>query len=157
MLKILFSLILTILMVSQGHAVTPLKPSLTTQMQRQESINTKNTISEKRQANKNRLATIKAQRDHTRLAARPLTNIKTEERPVVLVSSPTNSPNKNISSQLPAYSETIKNVDMDLVRSTWIEWNNSIRRDLGERADYIHDTRLDSTAHDWNQVFMAGK
>jgi hypothetical protein len=157
MLKMFFSLILIFLSISPSYALATLKPSLTTQMQRQENINAKNTISEKKQANKDRLGTIKAQRDHTRLAVRPLTNIKTEEKPVVLVSSSTISPTKNIQSQTKTYSETIQNVDMDRVRSTWIEWNNVVRRDLGGRTDYIHDTRLDSTAHDWNQVFMAGK
>jgi hypothetical protein len=47
---------------------------------------------------------------------------------------------------------TIPGVDMSRVRSTWLGWYNDIRQSewLGR---YEYDSRLDSTAHDWNIRF----
>jgi hypothetical protein len=45
---------------------------------------------------------------------------------------------------------------MSRVRSAWIGWYNSTRTSLW-LTPYIYDSRLDSTAHDWNIVFAWGK
>ena len=46
----------------------------------------------------------------------------------------------------------IANVDMNRVRDTWLSWYNGTRSSLG-LAPYTYDSRLDTTAHDWNFIF----
>ncbi len=45
---------------------------------------------------------------------------------------------------------------MNRVRSTWLDWYNTTRSGLS-LGKYNYDTRLDSTASDWNKIFAAGK
>jgi|GEM_PF-6957476 len=45
---------------------------------------------------------------------------------------------------------------MQKVYTTWIGWYNETRTELGLNS-YTYDTRLNTTAHDWNIVFAEGK
>ncbi|MBC7503750.1 CAP domain-containing protein, partial [Candidatus Gracilibacteria bacterium] len=47
-------------------------------------------------------------------------------------------------------------VDMERVRSAWALWYNDTRNILGLGA-YTYDSRLNSTAYDWNTEFAKGK
>jgi hypothetical protein len=128
-----------------------LQPSLTIQMQKQAEINATNTLAKKKAANLARLQAIAIMRKSPKVARAPIASQKTPlSQTLAIVKSPT------ISSILPSSSNSIVGVDMSRVRDTWFGWYNSYRTSLG-LGIYTHDPRLDSTAHDWNREFAAGK
>lgn len=124
-----------------------LRPSLTAQMTRQEGINNVNFALERKLKNQMRLAEL-----------REIRQAKLQKK-TIPVTSP--SPQKPITkSSLPPPSYTVSSnipwVDMNRVRSTWLDWYNTTRKSLS-LGGYSYDSRLDATAADWNRVFAAGK
>ncbi len=128
-----------------------LKPSLIAQMNRQEGINRVNFILEKKLKNQLRLAEIQARRKAgiktTVASSVPYTTTSTVKP--VYAAPTSNTPSYSVSSTIPG-------VDMNRVRSTWMGWYNGTRSALSLQ-NYTWDTRLDSTAHDWNIEFARGK
>ena len=133
-----------------------LKPSLLVQMQKQEKINKKNFVT----ARRNALLAKRQQRNIVSVSAKP-TIIKTPlafasaalvPKPIIPLQI-TSSVAENSDVLLNA---SIKNVDMTLVRSSWLWWYNATRESLWLSA-YEYDSRLDITASDWNQVFAKAK
>ncbi len=128
-----------------------LKPSLTVQMQKNTILQKKIFIEEKKQYNRSRVAINKRER-------------KTPKSPIssVPLSNPILTPPKihlipqNSSTPPQVYTDTIKNVDMNRVRTEWLGWYNGTRSSLW-LAPYSYGTRLDVTAHDWNIEFARGK
>ena len=154
---ILISIFISCFIFSSAHTTT-LVPSLSTQMQRQEQINTKNAYTKRlaEQANKRaeaqrKLLATKNKKLGTNtisIVSAPsvpsiATSISSTTRPSLQVAQPSNIPYPS-------------GVDMSRVRSTWLGWYNDTRWSLGI-GSYRYDTRLDSTAYDWNQVFTSGK
>ncbi len=147
-----------------------LQPSLTLQMQKQEKINKKNDHwnrlkiqEEKKQAAKDRIAALKYKQlvkrnislsnSNTNIT-QPISTLAISRPPLIQQSTPPvtviqpNTSNITPSSNIP----TPQNVDISRVRATWIGWYNSIRQSEWLWA-YSYDTRLDSTAYDWNLEF----
>lgn len=153
-------------LVSTTYAATPVL-SLEKQMQRQNIVNKKNTIAEKRmiteakkRANQQKITTLRIQRIQS-------TNIpKNTEYPSSIVTQQVSTPIRKEAQQTiivstqtystPTSQKNIAWVDMSRVRSTWLWWYNSTRSDrwLGI---YSYDNALDSTAHDWNTVFAGSR
>lgn len=126
-----------------------LKPSLSLQMERQSKIDKKNYFSEKRLKSQMRLAEKKAEKNAK--LAQTKTPVKT---PSPSISIPHSQPQIN----LPSYSvsSTIPGVDMNRVRATYLSWYNSTRASLS-LGMLSFDSRLDTTAHDWNIEFAKGR
>lgn len=147
-------LVVILISFSLGHWVSAntimLKPSLTAQMQRQTEIDKVNYITEKKLKNKLRLAEIQAQKKANIKTVRNTSkNIQsTSIKPIYSVPIIT-TPRYSVSSSIPW-------VDMNRVRATWMGWYNSTRNALWLWS-YTWDSRLDSTAYDWNIVFARGK
>lgn len=157
-MKALISLILVSSLVLPMHAAT-LTPSLSTQMVRQEAVNKRNSFAEKRQvaqsrkiAIEQRRASIQAQRDQAKTTSQSMSSAPTIVSQPIRTTPPSITPPRVASST----ATPISGVDMTRVRSTWLGWYNDIRASRWLWA-YSHDTRLDSTAHDWNTVFAGSR
>lgn len=125
------------------HATTvTLKPSLYTQMEYQEKIDRNNLLLEKKLKNKMRLAEIKSRKDAENYKTTPQYSIVT--------------PVNNAKQTITPWVNQVKNVDMNVVRWTWINWYNEYRSSL-KLWNYSYDGRLDTTSHDWNIRFADGK
>ncbi len=156
MKKILISILISCSILTTAYAQT-LIPSLSTQMQQQERINIKNAhtsrlaeIANKKAAAKARLLALKNRSNKSVAPVVTIALAKTTTLTpsnIVINSSPVDS-SPNIS--------TLIWVDMTRVRSTWLGWYNDTRGSLG-LGSYSYDSRLDSTAHDWNIRFADGK
>ena len=135
-MKILLSILILTSFVATTNAAT-LVPSLQVQMQRQESINKKNTLAEKRaaaearkQAYRNRLATLRLQRaQENRVKNKTVTQVTVVTQP-----TPSIQPQKqqtivasNTLTTTPTSQMSIANVDMTRVRSSWLTWYNDAR------------------------------
>jgi Cysteine-rich secretory protein family len=119
-----------------------LKPSLYAQMEYQAKIDRNNLNLEKRLKNKMRLAEIKSRKDAEKYKTTPQYSIAT--------------PTNNVEQTITPWVTEIKNVDMNVVRSTWLGWYNEYRSSL-KLWKYSYESRLDTTAHDWNTHFAEGK
>ena len=137
------SVLLSLSFITPTYANTvTLKPSLYTQMKYQEQIDRTNAIIEKKLKNKMRLAEIKSRKDAEKYKTTPQYSI-------------INTNTSNNQPITPGVSP-VKNVDMNIVRGTWINWYNEYRSSLG-LGKYSYDSRLDTTAHAWNIRFAEGK
>lgn len=154
--SIAFICMLFCISVSSTEAATwVLRPSLSTQMQKQTAINTTNTIAAKKAENLSRLRAI-AQRRKTGTKAPIIVSTKT-----TIAQASTATPIRNIptisSNTIPLGEPArIPNVDIARVQSTLFGWYNTYRSSLW-LSSYSHDGRLDKTAHDWNIQFAAGR
>ncbi|GAB0174596.1 MAG: hypothetical protein HHAS10_04750 [Candidatus Altimarinota bacterium] len=142
MLRIFIFIGFFIFSIHQTLAAEMLKPSLYAQMEYQEKINRTNAIIEKRLKNKMRLAEIQSKKNAKKYATSPQYHI----------SSQLNSAQQKTT---PGVNQ-VQNVNMSTVRATWLGWYNEYRSSL-KLGSYTYDSRLDSTAHDWNIVFSTGK
>lgn len=142
---------------SNSFAAVILKPSLTTQMKQQEEVNKKVAIEQKKQANKDRLASIRASRIAKSTTQKTTTwtviitnTTKTPTLvPRVIISAPTITPTTQTT--IPTtYNNSIRNVDINRVRDTWITWTNKVRSEQW-LAPYTIDTRLNGTATEWSE------
>ncbi len=152
MKKFLFIILIFFFVGSKGtFALEILKPSLTTQMKYQEEVQRKNTILEKRQSNILRLATIRKSKNITSPKVASVLKSSTAVSSSYWAKTP-------IIQQTAAqiYSKdiisTISGVEMSRVQERWFGWYNTYRSSLG-LSSYTYDSRLDTTAHDWNKVF----
>lgn len=127
-------------------------------MKYQEEVAKKNAIQEKKYNNMMRLAAIRKQQNITvTKATLPITkvsiasssNIHSTQTPVQIKQNATPIIIDSIPSNIPG-------VDMNRVADSWFGWYNTYRSSL-RLTPYIHDSRLDRTAHDWNIVFSASK
>ena len=149
MKKILISILISCSILTTADAAT-LVPSLSTQMQRQEQINTKNAYTARLTEIANKKAAARA-----RLLA--LKNRSNKSAPIVVASAPVQPTIVRPTTITPIVTRpsnivSPSGVDMSRVRSTWLGWYNDTRWSLGI-GSYSYDTRLDSTAHDWNIRF----
>ncbi len=170
-MKKILSLYIISILISLSSIVwaTGLQPSLTTQMAKQETINKKNTITnrlaeqaKKRKEAKDRILTLQYQRLAIKNGAKSIaiitqssaTPILTITRPPVIapIQHPTQSPVISQGANVP----TPTNVDMSRIRSTWLGWYNSVRQ-WEWLGSYSYDNRLDVTAYDWNVEFTKEK
>ncbi|MDD2693311.1 MAG: CAP domain-containing protein [Candidatus Gracilibacteria bacterium] len=144
---------------SNSFATITLKPSLITQMKQQEIVNKQAIIIQRNQANKDRLATIKAARLAKTTTNKTTTNTTTTSTASTVTPklTPTLSPSISITTptiasavQTTTYNNSVKNVDLDRVRNTWLTWTNKVRSEQG-LAPYTIDTRLNSTATEWSE------
>ena len=148
------------------HAAT-LQPDLMKQMSRQETINKKNTIYSKnaeRARIKKEKADKLAQINYQRILKKNNAPLGTTATTNTLVSNIQPSGNATLVIPHPPKIQPLppivyntnasapKNFDMNRVRSTWLSWYNGIRSSKW-LSPYLYDTKLDSTAHDWNIVF----
>ncbi len=152
---ILVSILISCSILKSVNAVT-LTPSLTTQMQHQEQINTKNIYTA-------RLAEIANKKAETKARLLALKNRSNKSVTPVITSAPikpTIAPQATLThTTVIAQQSNISSphsVDMSRVKSTWIGWYNGVRQSEW-LVSYSYDTRLDTTAYDWNQVFASGK
>ncbi len=145
------------------HAAT-LQPDLMKQMSRQETINKKNTIYSKnaeRARIKKEKADKLAQINYQRILKKNNAPLGTTTANNTLVSNIQPSGNTTLVIPHPPKIQPIpsiwyntniptpQNVDMNRVRSAWVNWYNWVRQ--GEwLGKYSYDTRLDSSAYDWN-------
>jgi hypothetical protein len=157
-MKLIISYILLFSLSISAHAAT-LTPSLTTQIARQESVNKRNTLAEKRQAVQSRkiaiaqkVASVQARRTQVKTAVPTVTSAPTIVSQPVRTTPPTITPPRVASSSV----TPIAGVDMARVRSTWLGWYNDTRTSRW-LTPYGYDSRLDSTAHDWNIVFAGSR
>lgn len=155
-------LLLILLLPSTTLAATSIpKLSLEAQMKLQE-------IQNKKVANANRLAELRAQKaaasntgkistpSPARLAAQQANLTRLAElraqRAAGIIPTNTGTTTTVQQSYTSASQPAIPGVDMSRVRSTWIGWYNDYRRSLG-LGSYIYDTRLDKTAYSWDIEF----
>jgi Cysteine-rich secretory protein family len=157
-MKVLISLILLCSLTLGAEAAT-LAPSLTAQIARQEAVNKRNALADKRQALQQRKiaiakrsAYLQARRDQAKTTAPTVSSAPTIVSQSIRTIPPTITPPRVSSST----ATPVSGVDISRVRSTWLSWYNGTRTGLG-LSSYSYDTRLDSTAHDWNIVFAEGK
>ncbi len=135
---------------SNSFGAIVLKPSLTTQMKQQEEINRKVAIEQKKQANRDRLAAIRKSKTPKTTASKANTGTVTitpSLSPKLTISTPT------IASVIePTFSpnNSIRNVDLNRVRDTWLTWTNKVRSEQGLNP-YSIDIRLNSTATEWSE------
>jgi hypothetical protein len=153
MKRIIISILISCFFLSGVNAAT-LVPSLTAQIAKQEKINTKNTYT-------NRLAEIANKKAEARARLLALKNRNNKSAPIVVTSTPVNTTLVSPTTIAPTVTRPSSmispaGVDMSRVRSAWLGWYNSVRQ-AEWLGSYSYDTRLDSTAHDWNQVFASGK
>ena len=133
-MKAIISLILVLGICTTSYAAVPVL-SLEKQMQRQNIINKKNAIAEKRaaietkkKANQNRLAVLHNEKNQpkTIIQSKPTQEIvpKTVIVAPTTITQPTtsNTAINTLTSQTP-----IANVDMSRVRSNWLSWYDSSR------------------------------
>lgn len=136
-----------------GGTSLVLKPSLTLQMKKNTLHLKKYTKEMKVIGNQKRLETIR--KNNKNPSSNPKSTDISWNSTIQKVSSSIKISQKPQSST--SFSKnTITNVDMSRVRSTWIGWYNATRSSLNLES-YMYDARLDSTAHDWNRIFSAGK
>ena len=168
MKKIITCLVISIVALSSAPAyANNLELSLTAQMQRQEKINKKNDntkrlyeIARQKKENKETLAerqrAIQAKKNANTIPVinpiQPTTNnplvIKRPPEIVPIKPTITTSPTVTLSSNIPIP----PNVDIQRVRTAWLNLYNGIRQ--SERlTPYSFDSRIDSTAYDWNLAF----
>lgn len=143
MLRVIVFIGMLLLSFEQALALDMLKPSLYAQMQYQEKIDRTNAILEKKLKNKMRLAEIQSRKNAEKYKSSPQYKI---------VSWPPKSTNQVVTTWV----TQVTNVDMSIVRATWLSWYNDYRSSL-KLWNYSYDSRLDSTAHDWNIIFMNGR
>lgn len=143
--------------IESTFALTTLKPSLTNQMKYQEEIAKKNAIQEKKYNNMMRLAEIRKKKNIMVTKVSPSiakisvasSTIPTSNQAPIIKQNTT----QIISNSLPS---SIPGVDMTRVAESWFGLYNNYRSSLGLNS-YSHDTRLDSSAHDWNMIFSASR
>lgn len=161
-LVLIFAL-LTTTSISVVSAMTP-QLSLTTQMTKQEQINKKNDHSTRlreqarlRQAAKDRIQALKNKKNITNNAVTitPVLNPIQGTTSLSLKHPPEITPIQSTIGRL-SNIQSPSNVDMNRVRSTWLDWYNSVRQSQGLGL-YSYDVRLNSTAYDWNIEFAQGK
>ncbi len=132
-----------------------LKPSLTTQMQYQSTLDRSNAILDKKRANQKRLTEIRVQRwvkiQNTKISSIAIVNLPKISASPLSQASIVKSPVIQLSN-----TQDLPWVDISRVRDAWFGWYNDYRTSLG-LGSYSHDSRLDATAHDWNVVFAEGK
>ncbi len=136
---------------------TQLRPSLSTQMIKQEQINKKNNLSTRlqeqarlRQEAKNKVFALRYKQqvlknktsNSTTVVPVVSPTILIIQRPPEIIKTPETTTLR--SSNIP----TPPNVDMSRVRSTWIGWYNSVRQ-WEWLGSYSYDERLNTTAYDW--------
>lgn len=167
----MFLINLSTVQAATGNTILP-QPSLMTQMKKQEIINKQNTIvsklrekAQKKQEAKDRLTALKNERlTKKNSSVNPVTtpSISTLQTPGITLSidrppkiapiqiptQPTVTQNTNI--------PTPSNVNIETVRSTWVNWYNTVRKSEWLGA-YSYDTRLDATSYDWNIQFAKWK
>lgn len=140
---------------SSGTTTVTLRPSLTVQMERQTKIDKRNRALTRVQEARIQKVTppsksqVPPSQNTTKKSLTPTLTIPPV--PPTATISQTSQP-----SYTPPLQQSIPWVDIARVRSTWISWYNDgrIARWLGT---YIYDSRLDSTAHDWNIVFAGSR
>jgi hypothetical protein len=137
------------------------------QMTKQEQINKKNTIisalAEKariRKEAKDRVLELQYQRLARKNGIKTIVTpaiTQSSSTPILSISRPpviapiqniVQSPTINQSTNIP----TPQSVDMAQIRSTWASWYNAVRQ-WEWLGVYNYDSRLDSTAYDWNIEF----
>ncbi len=144
MRKFISFLILISLFIGESHAVSFMKPpSLNIQMKRQEWVNKVARVIERKIANQMKLIELQARKKSAQWWNTGINSTK--------YVPPDGSPNYTNSNP-----NNIANIDMSRIRSAWFGWYNGYRSSLN-LGDYGYDSRLDSTAHDWNISFSAGK
>jgi hypothetical protein len=155
MKKIFASLLISCFFLSSASAAT-LVPNLTTQIARQEQINTKNAytariteIANKRAAARAKILALKNRTNKS------VTPVVTSAPTKPTITPPTTVIHTTVVAQ-PSSVSSPQGVDMSRVRSAWLGWYNGVRQAEWIRS-YSYDTRLDTTAYDWNQVFSSGK
>lgn len=152
--SIAFICMLFCISVSSTEAATwVLRPSLSTQMQKQSKINTVNLIAEKKAMNLTRLQAIAKKRVTWVQGSVQISTKKVISTPTAI--SPT-KPIVTTSLITVSKPSSVPNVDMSRIHTTIFGWYNDYRRSLGLGL-YLHDPRLDITAHDWNIRFAVGK
>lgn len=162
--RVLFGVILILSSsVSLVSATTPLGPSLTTQMLRQEQVNKKNDLSARlreqerlRQAAKERVQALKNKKNTPNNTGSiiPVINPIQGKTPLSIKHPPEISPIQPTIGRLSDI-QSPSNVDMNIVRATWLDWYNSVRK--SEKLNPLsYDIRLHSTAYDWNIELAKG-
>ena len=167
-------LICAVLFIPSISNAEVLKPSLSTQMTKQDQLNKRNIITQKLaekarikqeakariEAQKYRALTVKnkileskntASQSNTLVPKLTIPPVPQKlETPTLQwqVSSPSISKSSNIPSP--------PNVDMNRVRSEWLTWTNSVRLEQW-LSPYSIDTRLNTTAYDWTIEFANSK
>lgn len=161
-MKVLISLILLFGMVSASYAATPVL-SLEKTMQKQNLINKKNALAEKRaaiearkKANQDRLAALRAQKNQPKTNTQNIAKTTTVQTTTATQTTKVVSTAASTTVSTPASQTSIAWVDMTRVRTTWLSWYNSGRAAKWLGA-YSYDSRLDGTAHDWNIVFAGSR
>ena len=159
-------LICTLLMIPMLAQAEVLKPSLTTQMTKQDQLNKRNTITqklaEKARVKQEAKARIEAQKykaltiKNKILESKNITSQPKSLTPQLTIppipqklETPTlqkqiQSPSVSTSTNVPSPA----NVDMNRVRNEWLSWTNTVRSESGLQP-YSIDNRLNSTAYDW--------
>ncbi len=157
MKKILVSILISCSIFTTVDAAT-LVPSLTAQIARQEQINTKNAYITRivEQANKRAEARSKMLAIKNKKLATNAISVASITSVPSITTSISSTTRSSLQVDQPSNIPPLSGIDMSRVRSTWLGWYNDTRWSLGIRS-YSYDTRLDSTAYDWNQVFMSGK
>ena len=170
-MKIIITLILVFSFVSVSNAAT-LSLSLQSQMVRQTVINKRNALTEKRlekqraiaarkEANRQRLALLKMKNSWSSTSisstVKVASTVTTTKTPTITAPKiqPVQS-NTQVAVSVPTTQNTIANVDISRIRSSWLSWYNNGRAAKWLGA-YSYDSRLDSTAHDWNIVFAGSR
>ncbi len=132
-MKVLISLILLFSMVSASYAATPVL-SLEKQMQKQNLINKKNALAEKRaaigarkKANQDRLAALRAQKNQPKVSTQSVAKTTTVQTTTVTQTTKVVSTAASTNVSTPASQTSITGVDMTRVRSTWLSWYNAGR------------------------------
>jgi hypothetical protein len=128
-MKVLISLIL-LCSLTLGAEARTLAPSLTTQIARQEAVNKRNTLAEKRQAVQSRkiaiaqkVASVQARRTQVKTTVPTATSVPTIVSQPIRTTPPTITPPRVASSS----ATPIAGVDMARVRSIWLGWYNDTR------------------------------
>lgn len=162
--RVLFGVILILSSsVSLVSAATPLGPSLTTQMLRQEQVNKKNDLSARlreqerlRQAAKERVQALKNKKNTPNNTGSiiPVINPIQGKTPLSIKHPPEISPIQPTIGRLSDI-QSPSNINMNIVRATWLDWYNSVRK--SEKLNPLsYDIRLHSTAYDWNIELAKG-
>lgn len=129
MKKILVSLLISFSILTTVDAAT-LVPSLTTQIARQEQINTKNAYITRLVEQANKKATTRARMlalKNKQLGTSAISVVNTLAIPSIMtrISSVTRP---NLELAQPSSIPSPQDVDMSRVRSAWIGWYNSVRQ-----------------------------
>lgn len=166
-ISIFFLSTISLIFVDQSFAMSgvTLKPSLTLQMQKNNTLYRQNIrlqkieaakalIETRKKANLEALAKIQAKKLQKTNSPSTIPFEKKPAQILPIVPPPITQKNNIVSTNFTQ--ESIQNVDMTRVRNTWLSWYNNTRGELWLKP-YTYDSRIDSTAHDWNIVFMSGK